>query len=142
MRNSRLNCLTVYGKRKAHNSFELFSFIPSTRQDSPHAETRYHDPYDDSSKTRFGTWPHRFALQSSYGQAISWSIVLSLGDPLRRFRRLKGLPAAERPSMRSPRSIRRDWYCCGGNRLAFPSWRCAIPVPMGPGSRCSIHIRE
>jgi len=54
--------------------------------------------YDDSSKTRFGTWPHRFALQSSYGQAISWSIVLSLGDPLRRFRRLKGLPAAERVS--------------------------------------------
>jgi NAD(P)-dependent dehydrogenase (short-subunit alcohol dehydrogenase family) len=80
--------------------------------------------------------------QSSYGRAISWSIVLSVGDPLRRFRRLKGLPAAERPSMRSPRSIRRDWYCCGGNRLAFSPWRCAIPVPMGPGSRCSIHIRE
>ena len=101
-------------------------------------------PYDDSSKTRFGTWPHRFALQSSYGQAISWSIVLSLGDPLPRFRRLKGFPAAERPSMRSPRSIRRNWYCCGetdwhshrGVALFLHLWAQAVAVQSIYGSDC------
>src|ERR1700729_720310 len=54
------------------------------------------------------------------------------GDPLCRFRRPKGLPAAERPSMRSPRSIRRDWYCCWGKQTGIPTLTLRYSCTYGP----------